>query len=120
MTLDKILFYHVETSHLFYDEGFNLNSFMTKILNDFMQNIYNQEKPITYHGEIKVAPAVLLDADKAAFFGCGFVSVQDTIADLNGRHYFRKCDIKGAIDFIWGGGQSTYQVITLIFISHSL
>ncbi|XP_019093278.1 PREDICTED: probable pectinesterase 29 [Camelina sativa] len=64
---------------------------------------------MTRYEEIRVAPAVLLVADKAAFFGCGFYGMQDTVGDLVGRHYFQQCFIKGAIDFIWGGGQSIYQ-----------
>ncbi|CAH2047125.1 unnamed protein product [Thlaspi arvense] len=78
-------------------------------INITFKNTCNQEKPMTPFGEIKIAPAVALVADKAAFFGCGFYSVQDTIGDVLGRHYFEKCHIKGAIDFIWGKGQSIYQ-----------
>ncbi|CAA7055137.1 unnamed protein product [Microthlaspi erraticum] len=48
-------------------------------------------------------------ADKAWFYGCRFISVQDTLADGFGRHYFQNCYIEGAIDFIWGYGQSIYQ-----------
>ncbi|KAF2535491.1 hypothetical protein F2Q68_00019880 [Brassica cretica] len=48
-------------------------------------------------------------ADKAWFYGCSFISVQDTLADFVGRHYFKNCYIEGAIDFIWGGGQSIYD-----------
>lgn len=80
-----------------------------------MHNTYNQDKPVTPLGEMKVAPAVVLAADKAAFFGCYFISIQDTVADLEGRHYFQQCHIKGAVDFIWGGGQSIYQVISSFF-----
>ncbi|KAK8637969.1 hypothetical protein V6N13_136417 [Hibiscus sabdariffa] len=34
------------------------------------------------------APAALINADKASFYRCGFVSVQDTLTDSEGRHYF--------------------------------
>ncbi|ESQ38732.1 hypothetical protein EUTSA_v10029493mg, partial [Eutrema salsugineum] len=59
--------------------------------------------------KIKVAPSIILMADKAWFYGCSFISVQDTLADLVGRHFFLNCYIEGAIDFIWGRGQSIYQ-----------
>ncbi|KAL1194199.1 putative pectinesterase 10 [Cardamine amara subsp. amara] len=65
--------------------------------------------PIIPYEEIKVAPSIILMADMAWFYGCNFISVQDTLADLLGRHYFRNCYIEGAIDFIWGNGQSIYQ-----------
>ncbi|XVF05935.1 hypothetical protein REPUB_Repub06bG0004800 [Reevesia pubescens] len=69
------------------------------------QNTYNLQpgKPITW------APAALINADKAAFYRCGFVSVQDTLTDSQGRHYFENCYIQGAYDFIWGYGRSIYQ-----------
>ncbi|XP_010511289.1 PREDICTED: putative pectinesterase 10 [Camelina sativa] len=65
--------------------------------------------PIIPYLAIKVAPAIILTADKAWFYGCSFISVQDTVADFLGRHYFKNCYIEGAIDFIWGQGQSIYQ-----------
>nr|POF24484.1 putative pectinesterase 55 [Quercus suber] len=34
------------------------------------------------------APAALLYADKASFYNCGFVGIQDTLTDLVGRHFF--------------------------------
>ncbi|XP_012461991.2 probable pectinesterase 29 [Gossypium raimondii] len=69
------------------------------------KNTYNLEpgKPITW------APAALINADMAAFYRCGFVSVQDTLTDSEGRHYFENCYIEGAVDFIWGNGRSIYQ-----------
>ncbi|GMJ11538.1 hypothetical protein like AT3G24130 [Hibiscus trionum] len=69
------------------------------------KNTHNLEpgKPLTW------APAALINADKASFYRCGFVSVQDTLTDSEGRHYFEKCYIEGAVDFIWGNGRSIYQ-----------
>lgn len=56
------------------------------------------------------SPAIAIEADKAAFYGCGFVGVQDTLTDWIGRHFFKSCYIQGSVDFIWGQGQSVYQV----------
>ena len=79
-----------------------------------MQNSYNNIASVVPYKKIKVAPSIVLTADKAWFYGCSFISVQDTLADLVGRHYFKNCYIEGAIDFIWGGGQSIYEVISYI------
>lgn len=56
------------------------------------------------------APAVTIYGDKVSFYNCGFISLQDTLSDIHGRHYFENCYIEGAIDFIWGNGQSLYKV----------
>ena len=56
------------------------------------------------------APAFYIQGDKVSFYRCGFIGIQDTLTDWQGRHYFESCYIEGAIDFIWGGGQSIYQV----------
>ncbi|KAJ0265731.1 hypothetical protein HA466_0019720 [Hirschfeldia incana] len=78
-------------------------------INVTFKNSYNYRTSLVPHEEVKVAPSIVLMADKAWFYGCSFISVQDTLADFVGRHYFKNCYIEGAIDFIWGGGQSTYE-----------
>lgn len=60
---------------------------------------------------VKPALAARIYGDKSAFFGCGFIGLQDTLFDVQGRHYFKTCYIEGAIDFIFGSGQSFYEVI---------
>ncbi|KAK9692156.1 hypothetical protein RND81_09G244500 [Saponaria officinalis] len=62
---------------------------------------------------LRPAPAAIISGDKAAFFECGFMSVQDTLTDSLGRHYFESCYIQGAVDFIWGDGQSIYRRCTI-------
>ncbi|XP_039028255.1 probable pectinesterase 29 [Hibiscus syriacus] len=52
-------------------------------------------KPITW------ALAALINANKASFYQCRFISVQDTLKDSQGRHYFEQCYIEGGVDFIW-------------------
>jgi len=42
--------------------------------------------------------------------------VQDTLWDVGGRHYFYQCYIQGGADFIFGKGQSFYEVKTKLFI----
>ncbi|XVF72765.1 hypothetical protein PTKIN_Ptkin12aG0146700 [Pterospermum kingtungense] len=59
----------------------------------------------------KVMPALAakIYGDKSAFYNCGFIGLQDTLWDVEGRHYFKDCYIEGAIDFIFGRGQSIYE-----------
>ena len=74
---------------------------------DEIQNSAPEASP----GEIGAqAVAMRIAGDMAAFYGCGFVSSQDTLLDELGRHYFSDCYIVGNIDVIWGNGQSLYQV----------
>ncbi|URD77265.1 pectinesterase [Musa troglodytarum] len=68
----------------------------------------------TYDGysHTKQAVAALIAGDKSSLYSCGFVGYQDTLADLFGRHYFKGCYIQGVTDFIFGLGQSIYEVST--------
>ncbi|XP_044335522.1 probable pectinesterase 66 [Triticum aestivum] len=60
------------------------------------------------------AVAVLIDGDKGAFYDCAFHGLQDTLCDLMGRNYFRRCLVEGGVDFIFGYGQSIYEDCTLM------
>ncbi|XP_073364143.1 probable pectinesterase 66 [Aegilops tauschii subsp. strangulata] len=60
------------------------------------------------------AVAVLIDGDKGAFYDCAFHGFQDTLCDLMGRNYFRRCLVEGGVDFIFGYGQSIYEDCTLM------
>ncbi|WCJ18317.1 Pectin lyase-like superfamily protein [Euphorbia peplus] len=77
------------------------------------QNSYNRalegDPPNPNENEIKQAVAAKVFGDKSAFRFCGFIGLQDTLWDENGRHYFYQCYIEGAIDFIFGKAQSFYQ-----------
>lgn len=72
------------------------------------------------------AVAVLLAADMAAFYSCGFYGGQDTLFDFAGRHYFKDCYFEGNIDIISGNGQSVFksceihEIATQTYISGSL
>lgn len=63
----------------------------------------------TYTGNTREqAVAVLVAGDKSSFYNCRFISIQDTLCDEMGRHYIKDC----YIDFIWGIGQSIYEVLS--------
>ncbi|CAN1219473.1 Probable pectinesterase 66 [Linum perenne] len=71
-------------------------------------------KGITFYssfGYAQVVPAVAarIYGDKSAFYDCAFIGVQDTLWDATGRHYYLNCYIQGAMDFIFGSGQSFYE-----------
>ncbi|CAI0459614.1 unnamed protein product, partial [Linum tenue] len=64
---------------------------------------------VPYGNGIVPALAARVYGDKTAFYDCSFVGVQDTLWDATGRHYFSNCYIQGAVDFIFGRGQSFYE-----------
>ncbi|XP_030459728.1 putative pectinesterase 10 [Syzygium oleosum] len=80
-----------------------------KARNIGFKNTYNEMTQRGDFSSIKPAPAFQITSDKVSFHQCAFISVQDTLTDFRGRHYFRSCYIEGAVDFIWGGGQSIYK-----------
>ncbi|OMP04177.1 hypothetical protein COLO4_09878 [Corchorus olitorius] len=67
-----------------------------------------------------VAAAAAIHGDKSYFYRCGFSSVQDTLWDNSGRHYFKRCTIEGAVDFICGAGQSIYEDCTIRYLGDLL
>ncbi|KAK7356160.1 hypothetical protein VNO80_15426 [Phaseolus coccineus] len=79
------------------------NSYGLQILEDLRNH------KIRYDGIRAPSLAARISGDKCAFFNCGFVGFQDTLWDELGRHYFKDCMIEGAVDFIFGDGQSYYR-----------
>lgn len=59
---------------------------------------------------IQPALAAAFYGDKSAIFRCGFLGYQDTLFAAVGRHYFKNCYIQGEVDFIFGYGQSYFEV----------
>lgn len=60
------------------------------------------------------AVAAMVSGDRSKFLNVGFFGLQDTLWDEQGRHYYKYCTIEGAVDFIFGAGQSLYEVIIII------
>ncbi|KAK1309398.1 putative pectinesterase 52 [Acorus calamus] len=56
------------------------------------------------------AVAAVVNGDKAAFYNCGFVGIQDTLFDGNGRHFYLNRYIEGATDFIFGFAKTVFEV----------
>ncbi|KAL5996470.1 hypothetical protein ACLOJK_026550 [Asimina triloba] len=83
------------------------DNFVAKYIT-FKQNTFN--RPLNFDlDEIKQAVAAMVSGDKISFYGCAFLGLQDTLWDNTGRHYFKQCYIEGAVDFIFGAAQSTYE-----------
>ncbi|XP_078436307.1 pectin lyase-like superfamily protein [Wolffia australiana] len=53
--------------------------------------------------------AAMVAGNKVSFYHCGFYSPHNTLFDYKGKHYYESCYIQGAIDFIFGRGQSVFQ-----------
>jgi len=58
----------------------------------------------------------MVSGDKTYFYSVGFFGFQDTLWDDQGRHYYKNCLIEGAVDFIFGAGQSLYEVIIVTVV----
>nr|VDD20055.1 unnamed protein product [Brassica oleracea] len=69
---------------------------------------------------ITPAPAAMIEGDKCAFYSVGFAGIQDTLWDKNGRHFFHRCTIQGAVDFIFGSGQSIYKNCDIQMLGETL
>ncbi|XP_009596415.1 putative pectinesterase 29 [Nicotiana tabacum] len=82
-------------------------------------NSYNYP-PENNGNQMKPALAAMISGDKSAFYGCAFSGLQDTLLDDNGRHYFKLCTIEGAMDFIFGTGQSIYEDCTILVNAGSI
>ncbi|KAI4303908.1 hypothetical protein MLD38_039490 [Melastoma candidum] len=82
------------------------------------RNSYNN--PVNNSNPRVPAVAALISGDKSYFYRCGFYGLQDTLWDNQGRHYFESCSIQGAVDFIFGRGQSIYVNCTISVLGEAL
>ncbi|KAF5784540.1 putative pectinesterase [Helianthus annuus] len=61
--------------------------------------------------------AAYVGGDKAAFYSCGFYSSHNTLLDNEGRHYYDRCYIQGAIDIIFGQARSVFHECEIFVIA---
>ncbi|KAK8496717.1 hypothetical protein V6N13_029135 [Hibiscus sabdariffa] len=54
------------------------------------------------------AVALRVSGDRSAFYGVNLYGFQDTLCDDRGNHFFKDCNIRGTVDFIFGSGKSLY------------
>ncbi|XP_073046196.1 probable pectinesterase 29 [Primulina eburnea] len=105
----------IETSSTFTAFADNI---VVKALN-LCRNSYNQP-PGKSGNPITPAVAGNFQGDKYVFVDCAFIGYQDTLWDVQGRHYFKSCIIEGSIDFIFGSGQSIYEGCVILVAAGSL
>jgi len=55
------------------------------------------------------AVAIYVNADRALFHHCRFLSWQDTLFASGGRQYYRDCYIEGHVDFIFGSATAVFE-----------
>ncbi|XP_047332021.1 probable pectinesterase 66 [Impatiens glandulifera] len=71
--------------------------------------VANNIKFVNSYKNVKSAPAAIVYGNKTTFKNCEFIGYRNTLADFKGTHYYRSCYIEGAIDIIWGWGQSFFE-----------
>ncbi len=65
---------------------------------------------VTFKKFKKQALALRVDADRSAFYNCGFIGRQDTLfVDNYARTYFENCYIEGTTDFIFGSSTAVFE-----------
>ena len=67
-------------------------------------------------GAVGQAVALRVDGDRVTFVRCRLMGWQDTVLSNRGRHYFEKCQISGAVDFIFGGGTAFFQSCDILCV----
>lgn len=82
------------------------------IVKDAKRAVVNGTRRAVING-VRPAVAAQVSGDRVSFYNCGFISVQDTLSDLQGRHLYQNCYIEGGIDFIFGHARSIFQRCTL-------
>eukprot|EP00245_Coleochaete_scutata_P012051 TRINITY_DN4593_c0_g1_i1.p1 TRINITY_DN4593_c0_g1~~TRINITY_DN4593_c0_g1_i1.p1 ORF type:complete len:466 (-),score=86.50 TRINITY_DN4593_c0_g1_i1:717-2114(-) len=66
------------------------------------------------------AVAVLVNSDRAQFYGCTFMGHQDTLFSIAGTQYFYKCHIIGQVDFIFGNALALYHECLIEVINNAV
>jgi pectinesterase len=60
-------------------------------------------------GKVGQAVALRIDGDRVVVKNCRLTGWQDTLLVNRGRHYFERCTIAGAVDFIFGGATDFFE-----------
>ncbi|XP_074328143.1 pectinesterase-like [Apium graveolens] len=74
-------------------------------------------KDITFENTAGVnagqAVALYSQADRSAFYLCGFRGFQDTLLAAMNRQFYRECKIYGTVDYIFGNAAAVFQKSTI-------
>ncbi|KAL0376931.1 UNVERIFIED_CONTAM: putative pectinesterase 29 [Sesamum calycinum] len=104
----------IASSATFTSQADNIMAKSLTFINSYNYPLNGSGKPM------RPAVAAVIEGDKSAFFRCGFIGLQDTLWDASGRHYFKLCTIQGAVDFIFGSGQSLYERCSISVVAGAL
>ncbi|KAK1272671.1 Pectinesterase 2 [Acorus gramineus] len=66
------------------------------------------------YGPTPQAPALLVASDHSIIHRCSIEGYQDTLCVFSQRQFYRKCDIYGTIDFIFGNAAAALQECNII------
>ncbi|KAL8156129.1 hypothetical protein AgCh_001285 [Apium graveolens] len=64
-------------------------------------------------GDIGRAVAVASSSDCSVFYYCAFKGYQDTLYVSSNRQFYRRCEIYGTVDFIFGNAAAVFQDCTI-------
>ncbi|KAK1402434.1 Pectinesterase [Heracleum sosnowskyi] len=53
--------------------------------------------------------AMASSADRSVFYNCAFKAYQDTLYAQSNRQFYKKCQIYGTLDFIFGNAGAVFQ-----------
>nr|AGU68560.1 PME1 [Penium margaritaceum] len=65
-------------------------------------------------GRVGQAVAIRVSSDRAVFWLCQMWGNQDTLYVYGGRQLYRKCDVRGSVDFIFGPGVAVFDRCTAV------
>uniref|UniRef100_A0A0E0L1J3 Pectinesterase n=1 Tax=Oryza punctata TaxID=4537 RepID=A0A0E0L1J3_ORYPU len=60
------------------------------------------------------AVALRSGADLSAFYGCSFEAYQDTLYTHSLRQFYRRCDVYGTVDYVFGNAAVVFQSCTFL------
>lgn len=64
------------------------------------------------------AAAVVTSSTHVAFYKCDFLGYQDTLYAIQGKQFYKECDIYGTVDYICGAAAAVFQSCNLYARSH--
>ncbi|UOQ50166.1 pectinesterase family protein [Gracilibacillus caseinilyticus] len=85
---------------------------------DFMKEYLKKDNDPTKMKNLQAVAFRTADqSDQTKLENCYFKGYQDTLLVDQGTHYFHKCVVEGAIDFIFGAGQAVFESCDIISLN---
>lgn len=70
-------------------------------------------------GDVGQAAAAVVTVNRVAFYKCDFHGQQDTLYAQSGIQFYKKCDIYGTVDFIFGAAAAVFQDCNLYAVKRA-